>query len=232
MSGYVRRAESFRFPKADELTTITQGVQELRTQRGVAYEGGVIEEYDTYSADVGIYQLKLKDEIAFDPTQTPQNPFGSNRNLDPTIRRGATLSLKKQMTEKVIVDAQYNYVNARFQQGINAHHRIPLVSEHILRSGINYRVTARLNVYPEIIFTGNQFAANDDANRAGALGGYTIYNINLRYEYKELSASFRINNLFNKYYYFYTVFMPSTQTGFFYPAPGRNVTLTVNIAFA
>jgi iron complex outermembrane receptor protein len=232
VSSYLRRAESFRFPKADELASMPQGTNNLRTQRGLAYESGIIIHHEPYSVHFGIYQLNLKDEIAFDPTQTVQNPFGSNRNLDPTMRRGITLSLKNQLTEKIVMDGQYNYVQARFQNGINARERIPLVSEHILRAGINYHLSSHWNLYPEFIFTGNQFSANDDANKAGASGGYTIYNINLRYEYQHLTAALRFNNIFNKYYYFYTVFMPSMQTEFFYPAPGRNITLTVNYAFA
>ncbi len=228
---YLRRAESFRFPKADELTSTPLGVNGLRTQRGVAYETGIELARENYSGKLGLYQLNLQDEIAFDPTQTPQNPFGSNRNLDPTIRRGISLSGKKQMTDQLALDAQYNFVNARFQHGVNTHHRIPLVSEHILRAGINYHFAEHWYLYPEFIYTGNQYSDNDDANVAGLLGGYTIYNVNLRYEYKQLTAAFRINNIFNKYYYLYTVYQPSMQTEFFYPAPARNVTLIVNYAF-
>jgi iron complex outermembrane receptor protein len=232
MNGYLRRAESFRFPKTDELASTSFSVNGLRTQRGVAYEAGININREIYAANFGIYQLDLKDEIAFDPTQTPQNPFGSNRNLAPTMRRGITLSGKNFITKKLTLDGQFNYVDARFQNGVNARHRIPLVSEYILRAGVNYHFAERWGLYPELIYTGNQFAANDDANIAGALGGHTVYNVNLHYGYKQLTASFRINNIFNKYYYFYTVYTPSIPTEFFYPAPGRNATLTVNYAFA
>ncbi len=75
LSGYLQRAESYRFPKADELAQTATGVNALRTQRGVAYEAGLAWNHDVYSAKVDVYQLNLQDEIAFDPLQTPQLPF-------------------------------------------------------------------------------------------------------------------------------------------------------------
>lgn len=228
---YLRRAESFRFPKADENNATPNGIIGLRTQRGVAYEAGTQLQEDTYSAKFNLYQLNLKDEIAFDPTQTPQDPFGSNRNLSPTIRRGFSLSGKDKLTNQLSLNGQYNFVSARFQNGVDAGDRIPLVSENILRGGVEYKLADFFSIYPEAVFTSNQYAANDDANIAGAIGGYTIYNFNLHYEKKNILASLRFNNIFNKYYYFYTVYQPSVDSEFFYPAPGRNFTLSLTYLF-
>lgn len=228
---YLRRAGSFRFPKADENASTPPGSTGLRTQRGIAYETGWEWEEEKQSAKLGLYQLNLRDEITFDPTQTPQDPFGTNRNLAPTVRRGLTLSGKQALTPKLTLDGQYNYAIARFQSGLNAGNRIPLVSETIIRSGIQYALTDEWYAYTEGIFTGNQYPANDDANVAGKIGGYTAYNAHLRYLYKNLSASLRVNNLFNKYYYFYTVYQSSMNSEFFYPAPGRNFTFTVKYLF-
>lgn len=229
---YLRRAESFRFPKADENASTPPGVNGLRTQRGAAYETGAEISKEKYSGKIEIYQLNLEDEITFDPTQTIQRPFGTNRNLDPTVRHGMSISGKKSIAANFTIDAQYNYVNARFQSGPNSGNRIPLVSENIMRAGINYQFASHWNIYPEFIYTGNQFAANDDANIAGKIGGYTIYNFNLRYVYSHFTASLHFNNIFNKNYYFYTVYQPSMPSESFYPAPDRNLTLTMNYSFA
>jgi iron complex outermembrane recepter protein len=229
---YLRQAGSFRFPKADEMATTPIGVKALRAQRGTAYETGIQLNRDNYSGKLGIYQLNLRDEIAFDPTQTPQQPFGANKNLSPTVRRGITLSGKNKITDRLSLGGQYNYVDARFQNGTDSGNRIPLVSAIILRANIDYTIAEYWTIYTEALYTGNQFAANDNANVAGKMGGYTLYNFNLRFSIKELSASLRVNNIFNKRYYFYTVFMPNMQSEFFYPAPERNFTLTVTYAFA
>ena len=228
---YLRRAGNFRFPKADENALVPAGVTSLKTQRGLSYETGLELITEKYSSRFSLYQLDLRDEIAFDPTQTPQQPFGTNQNLSPTERHGLTVSGENQLTDQLALGGQYNYVNARFQSGINSGNRIPLVSDNIFRANVNYKITAFWNVYSEAIFTGNQFPANDDANVAGKIGGYTIYNMNLRYHQKNLEASFRVNNIFNKFYYFYTTYEPTQPLESFYPAPGRNFSLTVTASF-
>jgi len=224
---FVRRAGSFRFPKADEDASASPVTNGLKTQQGVAYEAGAEWEWRVFNSKFTLYQLNLVDEIAFDPLQTPEDPFGTNRNLDPTQRQGFSFSEKYAMTEQLSFDGQYNYVNARFQSGVNTGNRIPLVAENILRAGIDYAFLTHWNIYTEALYTGSQYPANDDANVGQKMGGFTIYNLNVRYSYHEWSASFRVNNIFNKEYYLYTVFQPTAPYDFFYPAPGTNVLFTL-----
>lgn len=223
---YLRRAGSFRFPKAEENTA---GHVPLRVQRGVSYESGLTYDHNDNVIDFSLYQLYLRDEIAFDPLQTPQNPFGTNTNLAPTTRTGGSLAVKQKISKVFIADAQINYADARFQTGVNAGKQIPLVSNLTLRGGILYRITNHFNAYTEAIFTGRQFPANDNGNVTGGVGGYTIYNFNLRYQYQAFSAALHLNNIFSKYYYLYTVYQSGAE--YFYPAPDRNYMLTLNYTF-
>lgn len=223
---YLRRAGSFRFPKADENASTSPGVHGLKTQHGVAYETGIDWQWYQILSKIAVFQLNLKNEITFDPNQTPQDPFGTNRNLNPTIRRGFSISEKYQISPQLTIGGQYNYVNARFQSGVNAGNRIPLVSENNMQANVNYQFFDYWNVYTEVIYTGNQFPANDDVNIGSPVAGYTIFNTNLRFQYKDFTASFRVNNVFNKLYDFYSVFQ-GVDSEFFYPAPGRNVLLTL-----
>lgn len=231
MHVYLRRSGSFRFPKADENTFTVGGVGSLRTQRGIAYESGLQYNSGQHTGRVDLYQLNLRDEIAFDPTQSPEQPFGTNRNLSPTVRRGCSLGIHDQLTPAFGLGGQYNYVNARFQHGVNSGNRIPLVAENILIANINYTFYEHWKLYSEAVYTSNQFPANDDANVSGPLGGYTLVNASLRYELKNLSISLRINNIFNKAYYFYTAFQANTNQVTFYPAPESNWLLTVKYVF-
>ena len=231
ISTYLRRAGSFRFPKADENASTSPTIKNLKTQQGVAYETGIEFNFQPTLTKIALFQLNLQDEITFDPNQTPQDPFGTNRNLDPTIRRGFSISEKYQITEKLSFGGQYNFVNARFQSGMTAGKRIPLVSENNLHAGLNYAFKDFWNFYSEAIYTGNQFAANDDANVESPVAGFTVINCNLRFEYKNLTASFRLNNIFNKFYDFYSVYTPSIETETFYPAPGRNFLFTLKYLF-
>lgn len=227
--GYLRRASSFRFPKADENASLPKGVNSLRPQRGISYETGIEWQNDRNLVQLGLYQLNLRDEIAFDPTQTIQQPFGSNQNLPPTKRVGLTVSGKTNLFRQFSVNAQYNYVNPHFQSGPNSGKRIPLVAKQIVRSGITYNIRDNLNIYAETLFTGNQYPANDNANVSGHIGGYTQVNLSIHYKLKQVEANLRINNLFNKYYYLYTAYQPSVNAVNFYPAPERNLMLSLKL---
>jgi iron complex outermembrane receptor protein len=104
------------------------------------------------------------------------------------------------------------------------------VSEAIIHSGLQFKLTEHWQAYAEAVYTGNQYAANDNANVTGSIGGYTVYHFNLRYQLKSFSAAFHVNNIFNKNYYYYTVYQPMMGE-FFYPAADRNVTLTATWHF-
>ncbi len=226
---YLRRAESFRFPKADENASTPLGVNGLRTQRGIAYETGLQMDHEKDSAKINLFQLNLKDEIAFDPTQTPTQPFGSNTNYPPTSRYGLTLSGKKQITDLLSLNGQYQFINARFKNGIYAGNRIPLVAENFCLLSLNYQITEHWHTYTEALYTGSQYAANDNANMAGKNGGYTTYHVNLRYEQDYFSIAFHFNNIFNKYFNYYSIYQAPQE--FVYPAAGRNFMLTGNLFF-
>lgn len=230
MEWYLRRAENFRFPKADENAATNTG-SGLRTQRGASYETGFRYDTPSYSYQLDIYQLNLTDEIAYDPLQTAQNPFGSNNNLPPTVRRGFTFSSKYQPYYKLTFGGQYHYVNARFQSGLNSGNRIPLVSENMVQLSADYLLRENTHLYLESLYTGNFYAANDNANLAGKIGGYSLFNLHLNYKFKRFSTALRINNLLNQYYYFYVVTQPGMPDEFFYPAPTRNFVFTLSYHF-
>ncbi|CAN5236286.1 TonB-dependent receptor [soil metagenome] len=228
---YLRRAESFRFPKADENAAVVAGQAGLKTQTGVSYETTLEWLIGKSIATFSLYQLDLKNEIAFDPAQTPQHPFGTNKNLPHTRRQGFSVGEHYTLTEKLTLIGQYDYVYARFNSGPNNGKRIPLVAENMLHANINYAVTKCLKFYIEGVYTGNQFASNDDGNRGARLGGYAIYNANITYEFKQLSLALRVNNIFNKNYFLYSIFSISPPSEFFYPAARRNFLLTVKYSF-
>jgi iron complex outermembrane receptor protein len=230
VSVYLRRAGSFRFPKADENADVAPGVDGLRTQRGVSYETGVKVRYRQSMTQVSLYQLNLRDEITFDPLQTPTNPFGVNANFAPTVRYGFGLSEKWAVSSRVSVGGQYNFVNARFRDGIYAGKRIPLVAENTVLANVNYAVTNRWRLYGEALYTGSEYADSDNGNVAGLIGGYTVYNVGVHYQYERFTGSFRVNNVFDKDYYVYAVYQPTLQSEFFYPAVGRNFMVSLRYA--
>lgn len=232
MSFYAKRATSFRFPKADENASTTPQSGGLRTQRGISYESGFKFNRDKQQVMIDIYQLSLKDEIAFDPLQTPQTPFGSNQNLSPTQRRGISISGNTDINSYLSADAQYNIVSAQFIGGTYAGNHIPLVANNLMHAGMQFNYTDNWHAYLEANHTGSQYAANDFTNQSGSLGGYTTYAASLQYQRKAVTATLRADNLTNKEYYFYSVVQQGSEDTFFYPAPTRSVMLSVDYVMA
>ncbi len=223
---YVRRESNFRFPKADEEASLPLGVNNLKTQTGVSYEIGTEWYIKNNALKFSIYRLALKNEIAFDPTQTPEQPFGANTNLSPTLRDGMVLTDQYNLTRTLSLLGQYNYVDARFSSGINKGDYIPFVAKNIASIGLNYQFLENYNLYINDTYIGNRYASGDISNVNGILGGYSIYNINLSYQRAKWTLSARVNNLFNKKYNSFTVYEPSSMNDFVYPAPGFNFLLT------
>lgn len=222
---YLRRAGNYRFPKADENAMNAYGIKGLNTQRGTSFETGAFYKDQPLHLNINLFLLALRDEIAFDPEQTPVLPFGSNRNLPPTKRYGASITYQVRLLRQLKMDGQYNYVHARFNTGLFQGNRIPLVAEHIARMGINFSISEIQNLYMETIYTGNQIPANDDANQSGLMGGYTVFNFSARYIKSHFIIDLHINNIFAKKYYLYTFYQKFLDSQFFYPAPERTYTL-------
>ncbi|MBI4356862.1 MAG: TonB-dependent receptor [Gammaproteobacteria bacterium] len=219
---FIKREDNFRFPKVDE-QTFTNGTR-LKTQRGVSYEGGLGWRSPFHSLKLTGYYLKLQNEIDFDPTQVP---FGANRNLDPTARKGLLLEGDTGLSAKSRLSAQYTWTDARFKKGHFARNRIPFVAEHTLRCALSYSILPSLSFILESQTTSDRYAINDVSNTAGIIGGYTVENSSLNYTHKGLNVGLRINNLSNKSYSDTVAVQWDNRLGF-YPSPPRSILLTIS----
>lgn len=229
---FMRRDENYRFPLADEETLTPPGVVGLRTQTGASYEAGLEWAAARYSAKVVGYRLLLQNEINFSPAA---GLFGANTNLDPTERSGIIAQAAAQLTDALRVAAQYTFVNAKFSSGPFAGNDIPFVARQQLHLSADYQITPRWDLYTELQAIGRRFASGDFANALAPLPGHAVVNMNLRYRRAGWLVEARLNNVLDKRYSDYAAssFNPATyttQTGF-YPAPDRNVQVTVRYSF-
>ncbi len=55
---YARRADSFRFPKADENASTPPGVNGLKTQTGVSYESGIRWNFRQTQSRFSVYSVR------------------------------------------------------------------------------------------------------------------------------------------------------------------------------
>ena len=228
---FLRRATSFRFPKADEnaLTATDDG---LKPQTGVSYETGMnMKEGPLYGTLSG-FILDLKNELAFNSTPTPLNPFGVNTNLDPTQRIGALFNLNDNLKSTWTIGGQYTHVNATYSSGMFQGNAIPFVASNLGSLYSNYQFWTYWNAFVKVIYVGSQYADGDNANVYPKMPATTVVNFTLRYQQHNVFATFAVNNIFNRLYNAYETIntvstSPFEQQAYFYPAPGRNFLMTI-----
>jgi iron complex outermembrane recepter protein len=226
---FAKRAESFRFPKTDEIM-FTIDKSPLKPQAGVSYEAGAICKNNNFSGSLSIYQLDLKNEIFAVPVAT-SNYFVYNKNLDPTRRVGAILGLSLDPIKYLQLNANYNFVNAKFLFGDFAGKNMPFVASNSLRLAAILKPYKTLQILVEGIYTGGRYPINDVENRSTKLGGFTIYNCGISYEKQHYILTLRGNNLTNKFYYGYSVvtYQGTSNTNWYYPSAGFNVLATLTL---
>ncbi len=230
LRAYLRRAGSYRFPKTDEDINTNTG-EPLKTQTGISYEAGLVWQQAHWSGLFDIYQLNLKNEITAIPIPNSKTTFAENQNLKPTTRTGFSLNTSYQLLKPLTVQGIYRYVNAKFSSGPDKGNRIPFVAENTLTVNLIYNFLAHWSATFESDYIGSRTYANDPEQRDSLLGGYTLFNVNLSYQWHWLTANLKINNLSNKHYFNYAFSMYNglATTNYYYPAAGRSVLLSVAI---
>lgn len=228
---FLRRDGNFSFPKANEETWLAQGTDSLAMQTGVSYETGAEWTLKQIISQINIYQLNLHNEIAFDPTETADAPFGSFTNFDDTKRQGATVVERYSVTEQLQLNGQLNFVRARFASGPNQGNVIPAVPAINGNVGIHYEFIPHWHVKYNAIYTGSRFASEDVFNSSQKQPGYWLHDLTMQYVRKSYSVSAEVMNVFNQRYSVYTLYDPMTEANTYYPGNGRGflITLKANI---
>ncbi len=226
---FLRRSGSFRFPKANEETWVPAGVDALKLQTGVSYEMGGERKTERQQSQINIYQLELLNEIAFNPTQTLTEPFGSYSNFPKTLRRGVTLTEDYRLTEKIGVNGQFNFVDATFAEGNFSGNQIPAVPEINANLGLSYYVMPDWKVKYIALYNGSAYASENDKNIGSKIPGYWINTLSLQYIKKSYNINFEVINVFNQKYSVYTLYDPDNQMNTYYPGAGKSYLITCKI---
>lgn len=220
---YLRRDGNFRFAKADEQSFTVPGQVGLDTQEGVSWEAGAEWSRGTARARLVLYRLALDGEIAFDPTVAGPSPFlpGANVNLASTLRHGVIVGAGWAPAERLQLAADYSYTRAVFDSGGLDGNEVPFVARHVLRLSADYRFSGRLHGFAELQAISGRYLIGDNANALERLPGYTVLNLHADYRWRGWTVSARIDNVTDRNY------VDTASPGSFFPAPGRNLWLTL-----
>ena len=80
-------------------------------------------------------------------------------------------------------------------------------------------------------YVGGRYFINDQENRFSRLNGYLTVDSNISYTFKDLTATFALNNIFDRKYSEYGVCNSTSGAKNYYPAPGRNFSLKLEYKF-
>lgn len=227
---FIRRDGNFSFPKANEETLLPTNQSTLNVQQGASYEGGTAWQNDHLGATLRLYRLLIHNEIAFNPEETPAQPFGAFTNLDKTRRDGITLTSFFTLTPRIKLNDELNFVDPRFAAGVNNGHLIPAVPMWTGNVGVDVALTEPIHLTLASVYTGTRYPSNDVQNVTAKLNAYWLHNVALQYVMKHVIVSAEIDNVLNKWYATYAYYDPTlTPNTFYYPAPGRSYVLTIKL---
>jgi iron complex outermembrane receptor protein len=226
---YIKYDRSFRFPTTDELMEYGGKLNnELKPQKTRNIEGGYKFIYGEYYTNLIVFYQKTDDEIFTNPEATYYNKGFYNANFN-TERFG--FSINPGLSFKhYLIDLKYSYINGKINEHKYHNTEIPLVSKHSVKGLFGYKSSLGLNFYYTISYNSSYYAGNDYLNEAKKIDDYFISDIKCEYNYKFISAYFKINNLFNEKYYDY-VYYTNFDGYNYYPSNARNWVTGVSIKF-
>lgn len=227
---FARADQNYRYPTVEEHTNVPFGEESgLKTQQGVSYEMGAEWQFDQNLFRSTLYRIDLDDEIGFDSSGF------ANLNLDQTRRKGLLFELLNTWTNDFSTQLSLTFLDAEITDGAFEGNTLPLVAERQLRLSADYRFTEQYSQRFEVIATGEQVFGGDFGNDLGKMEAYEVINWIFNFDNKDYRIALRINNLFDEEYSQpgtkysdFSAWPIITDYEAFFPAPGRNVWMTLS----
>lgn len=223
---FLKREDVLRFANVEDNAFTLPGVDFLAPQTGQSWEGGIEWQDSIQRYQLSLYRLDLDNELIFDPVNFV------TINLDETRRDGLLLEGQRQLNDRMSLGGQYSFTDARYRAGAFEDNDVPWVARHTAALNLNYLLLQGLTGYLEANYTGPRYLAGDDGHVMPREGGYTLFNVGLTYDFQQLSARLRINNLTGKRYdsyASYASFLPGNKG--LYPATEEDVQLSIGYRF-
>ena len=238
---FARMAQSFRVPNVDErVGTASDGSAptsfDLQTQKSHDYEAGVRVRVGGFEIQSSVYDMYLTDEIHF---RFLPDFFSGNINLPPTRRYGSETIAAWQATDEVFFKAGLAYTRAVFREGPDAGNDVPLVSRWTGSVGVAWNVWQKYLIFDGVVrYVGERRMDNDQHNIQPLIPAHGLVDIGVSGQFDRFFWSFKVQNLFNVYYFDYAVASPFPE-GFqskldrysAYPQPGRTFLLKAGMTF-
>lgn len=199
----------------------------LRPQIGHNLEGSLTYAQGKNRITGTVYRQKLRDEIQFNATTF------TNDNIDPTLRRGATLGVASEVVKNVSVNASLTHQRSRFRSGPLEGNDVPVVPGKLGHVNVHWQATPMWSIALSDTYTGSQFFDNDQSNSFGQkIPSFHRLDTRLGFKCKQLNAAFTVSNLADEDDIF-SYGVRSSTVGRYnaYPLPGREYRFEVGANF-
>ncbi|HZN54308.1 MAG TPA: TonB-dependent receptor, partial [Candidatus Polarisedimenticolaceae bacterium] len=176
---YVSYADAFLPPTPEQLFAFPffGSNPELKPEDAHAYELGARVHGSAYSIDAALFLTDTRNEIIFDPTPTPSDPFGTNVNAAATRRLGAELAARGRLGARVSAFANAAYTDATFTAGPDDGSDVPLVPKVRVAAGLDAALPRGFGLRIDGLHVGSQVLDNDAGNVRSRLEAYTVANV-------------------------------------------------------
>jgi len=195
--------------------------------------------------NIGAFHSSLSDDIIF--AQSTILGTGFCQNIGATRRQGIDAGLRFT-NARWTAWIDYSFTDATFQSSfvesspnnpaanasgnilVRAGDRLPGIPAHLLKLGVQYKVTDQWTVGGSAIATSGQYLFGDEANLTKQLPSYFLLNLNTSYQVtKALRLFALLRNAFSATYYTYGTFSPTTSVPIV-QVPNATNTRSYNIA--
>ena len=192
---YASYGESFQAPTVEELFAfpgfgsnpdldpVDAENYELGARGLLAGRGGVQAAFvPSLDWAVSVFRTNISNEILFDPTPAPGNPFGSNVNGGKSRHEGVEVTGSWRILRWLNASFAYARTRATFENGPNEGNDVPLVPESRLSETTELIFPRGVDLRVDFLHVGEQVLTGDDANSQERLDGYYVVDARLAWK--------------------------------------------------
>lgn len=226
---FAKAGQSYRVANADENGYTASTNVPLTAQISHDLELGANIRNAAQELTVRLFRHQLRNEIFYDPTVFNRFDYsGANVNLDPTRRQGIEVEAATRVTAAWRLSAQWQHVNARFTEGINAGKEMVMVPNNIVSARLSWLPANGQSADIGMQWASEQRYGGDFTNTCSVqIPSYTTFDG--RYAKRVGAWEFAIvgTNLTNKHYFSNAYDCQSS----IYPNDGRQLKISARYDF-
>ena len=144
---------------------------------------------------VTLFRSVIDDEVYYN------SATWTNTNYDKTRKTGIEIYDSYALMYNLYASLNYTYVDTKKKEDDDNSvegNEIPGVSAHILKIGLTYNPTHRINLSATHTYRSSAYAADDNDHSYEKMDSYSTTDISASYKYKKFEVYAKVDNLFDR----------------------------------